>query len=417
MHGKGNQPGKIRTGKRKERDELGDAMDVDDPIGEEDELEESEYEPPTPVSKKSNRRTRSSSRPPVSEQERQAATPANTPCALCIKRHKECMFEAGMFACVACRAGKSKCSGVPETWRVLRTQQGKGRDQRSQHPAQPRQLSKSRASGSKEGGSRLPDSLPESSRPSAKKRRQARTPAPRSTSRARAVRPDDGAMLDGNGEPASTKAGPSSISVPDLGQVPSSYVYLLSDKGKDVSQGIRMETRDQTGGEKLGEAALLERVGRLEEENRTLHEKVEGLTTTVAVLMASFNGHTALLDSHRGELLKLVGRSVPSDRATDNLIADGDSRPIPSPPLAYPPSMLFGPATPPPQPIKDPNVYWNSGLSPSSSIVQEYVNQSAFTSGVISSPGVSNRTHSPRIPAGDDSVMGGPSDEMEIHHE
>ena len=45
-----------------------------------------------------------------------------------------------------------------------------------------------------------------------------------------------------------------------------------------------------------------------------LQEKVEGLTTTVTVLMASFNGHMALLDSHRGELLKLVGRSVPSDR-------------------------------------------------------------------------------------------------------
>ena len=118
---------------------------------------------------------------------------------------------------------------------------------------------------------------------------------------------------NGNGEPASTKAGPSSISVPDLGQVPSSYVYLLLDKGKDVSQGIRMEMRDHTGGDKLGEAALLEWVGRLEEENRMLQEKVEGLTTTVAVLMASFNSHTALLDSHRGELLKLVGRSVPSD--------------------------------------------------------------------------------------------------------
>ena len=170
------------------------------------------------------------------------------------------MFEAGMFACIACRAGKSKCSGVPEMWRVLRTQQGKGRDQWSQHPAQPCQLSKSQASGSKEGGSCRPDSSPKSSRPSAKKCHQACTPAPCSTSRVWSVRPDDRAMLDGNGEPASTKAGPSLISVPDLGQVPSSYVYLLSDKGKDISQGIRMETRDQTGGEKLGEAALLERV-------------------------------------------------------------------------------------------------------------------------------------------------------------
>ena len=79
------------------------------------------------------------------------------------------------------------------------------------------------------------------------------------------VRPDDRATPDGNengiGELASTKGGPLSISIPDLGQVPSNYVYLLLDKGKDISQGIRMEMRDHTGGDKLGEAVLLERVG------------------------------------------------------------------------------------------------------------------------------------------------------------
>ena len=148
-----------------------------------------------------------------------------------------------------------------------------------------------------------------------------------------------------------------------------------------------------------------------------MQEKVDGLTTMVAVLMASFNVHTALLDSHWGELLKLAARLVPSDTAMDNHIVDGNSRPIPSPPLAYLPSTLFGPATPPPQPIKDPNIYWNSGLSPLSSIVHEYINQSAFMSGVISSPGVSNWTYSSRIPVGDDGMMGGPSDEMEIYHE
>ena len=61
VHGKGDQPGKSGTGKRKDREELGDAMDVDNPIGEEDELEESKYELLTAVSKKSKCRTRSSS--------------------------------------------------------------------------------------------------------------------------------------------------------------------------------------------------------------------------------------------------------------------------------------------------------------------------------------------------------------------
>ena len=55
------EKGKTGIGKHKERDGLEDAMDIDNPIGKENKLKESKYEPPMVVSKKSNCQTRSSS--------------------------------------------------------------------------------------------------------------------------------------------------------------------------------------------------------------------------------------------------------------------------------------------------------------------------------------------------------------------
>ena len=103
-----------------------------------------------------------------------------------------------------------------------------------------------------------------------------------------------------------------------MGQVPSNYVYLLSNPGQDVTTGIRLETGGAVGGNEVeGQEGVETRLLKVEEENVGLKKQVadltaevQRLTTMVGVLMASYNGHTSLLESHRIALNDMHRRSA-----------------------------------------------------------------------------------------------------------
>lgn len=79
-------------------------------------------------------------------------------------------------------------------------------------------------------------------------------------------------------------------------------------------------------------------------------------------------------------------------------------------PLVYPSSSIRLSITPPCHPVKDPNVYWQSGQSPPPTIVENYVNNSAYSHhGLTTSPLVSNQAHSPPFPIAMDDSLAGPS--------
>src|SRR5271154_5288032 len=282
-------------GKQKEVDE--DYMEVDEPA-----------DPPSPVRPVSKRARkpetghamvkRSSSRPPVDEGENLTdGVLASVACMLCKKRRRDCLFVPGKFACVACQRAKAKCSGVPETWR---------------------------------SGPRMKEDVTRLMVPSKSQRRSAsRGPAPvskksrqRSTSWAprqnyNPVAPTKRLNAESS-QAGRAKTSSTAIEVPPMGQVLSNYVYLLLNQGQDVTTGIRLETGGAVGGNKVeGREGVETRLLKVEEENVGLKKQVadltaevQRLTTMVGVLMASYNGHTSLLESHRIALNNMHRRSA-----------------------------------------------------------------------------------------------------------
>jgi len=124
-----------------------------------------------------------------------------------------------------------------------------------------------------------------------------------------------------------------------MGQVPSNYVYLLSNQGQDVTTGIRLETGEAVGGNEVeGREGLEARLLKVEEENVGLKKQVEHLTTevqrlttTVGVLMASYNGHTTLLETHRLALNDMQRRSAELEETGVDIQQDSPPLPIPPP--------------------------------------------------------------------------------------
>jgi hypothetical protein len=210
------------------------------------------------------------------------------------------------------------------------------------------------------------------------------------------------------------------ITVLPLGQVPSNYMYLLSKQGKEVSTGIRLEKADGAMEHSVEPSQLQGRIEKLEEENGFLKEKVAKLTsqlqhisTTVGVLMAGHNGHTTMLESLWLGFNDLNGQRVNSAKGSKQAENDDASimEPIPIPPPStplskanphvYPSSSIRCSPTPPwNQPVKDPNVFWNAGPSPNSTIPDNFMNHSDYDrhdNDITRSPSFSNRAHSPRF--------------------
>ena len=72
------------------------------------------------------------------------------------------------------------------------------------------------------------------------------------------------------------------IKVPPMGQVPSNYVYLLSNQGQDVTTGIRLEMGGAEGGNEVeGREGVETRLLKVEEENVGLKKQVADLTAQV----------------------------------------------------------------------------------------------------------------------------------------
>src|SRR5271154_169220 len=337
-------------GKQKEVDE--DYMEVNEPA-----------DPPSPVRPVSKRARkpetghamvkRSSSRPPVDEGENSTdGVLASVACMLCKKRRRDCLFVPGKFACVACQRAKAKCSGVPETWRSGPRMKEDVTRPTGPSKSQRRSASRGPAPVSKKSRQRSTSQAPrQNDNPAAPKRSTSRAPrqndnpaAPkRSTSRAPRQKDKPGAPKK-TMNPESSQAGrakPSStaIKVPPMGQVPSNYVYLLSNQGQDVTTGIRLETGEAVGGNEVeGREGLEARLLKVEEENVGLKKQVEHLTTevqrlttTVGVLMASYNGHTTLLETHRLALNDMQRRSAELEETGFDIQQDSPPLPIPPP--------------------------------------------------------------------------------------
>jgi len=124
-----------------------------------------------------------------------------------------------------------------------------------------------------------------------------------------------------------------------MGQVPSNYIYLLLNQGQDVMTGIWLETGGAVGGNEVeGREGVETRLLKVEEENVGLKKqvadlttKVQQLTTTVGVLMASYNGHMTLLESHQIALNDMHRHSAELEETAVNTQQDSPLIPIPPP--------------------------------------------------------------------------------------
>ena len=220
-------------------------------------------------------------------------------CERCTCTRRICEFPIGGVACMACHKAKSKCTLIPVGWRkqIAVTKSPKAEKSPARRPKTPRR-------------SATPEDGPKTRRT-------------RSQSRARSMAPVDPQPSEQAGEASlpppnplprpstpvtSTSLGP----VPSLGQVPSEYIYLLSQAGQEVSTGIRLNT-GHLGEIDQGAKERDERIQQLEEANRALvakNQEMEGnvrkmrddltaLKNTMDMLLAGQNGHTVTLESHR----------------------------------------------------------------------------------------------------------------------
>ena len=320
-------------GKQKEVDE--DYMEVDEPA-----------DPPSPVRPVSKRARkpetghamvkRSSSRPPVDEGENSTdGVLASVACMLCKKRRRDCLFVPGKFACVACQRAKAKCSGVPETWRSGPRMKEDVTRPTGPSKSQRRSASRGPAPVSKKSRQLLTSRAPrQNDNPAAPKRSTSRAPRQNDNPGAPTNTMNAESSQAGRAKPSST-----AIKVPPMGQVPSNYVYLLSNQGQDVTTGIWLETGEAVGGNEVeGREGLEARLLKVEEENGGLKKQVEHLTTevqrlttTVGVLMASYNGHTTLLETHRLALNDMQRRSAELEETGVDIQQDSPPLPIPPP--------------------------------------------------------------------------------------
>ena len=255
-------------GKQKEVDE--DYMEVDEPA-----------DPPSPVRPVSKRARkpetghamgkRSSSHPPVDEGENSTnGVLASVACMLCKKRRRDCLFVPGKFACVACQRAKAKCSGVPETWRSGPRMKEDVTRPTGPSKSQRRSASRGPAPVSKKSRQRSTSQAPrQNDNPAAPKRSTSRAPRQNDNPGAPTKTMNAESSQAGRAKPSST-----AIKVPPMGQVPSNYVYLLSNQGQDVTTGIRLETGEAVGGNEVeGREGLEARLLKVEEENVGLKNK------------------------------------------------------------------------------------------------------------------------------------------------
>ena len=172
---------------------------------------------------------------------------ASVACMLCKKRWRDCLFVPGKFACVACQRAKAKCSGVPETWRSGPRMKEDVTRPTVPSKSQRRSASRGPAPVSKKSCQRSTSCAPrQNNNPAAPKWSTSRAPRQTDNPAAPAKMMNAESSQSGRAKTSST-----AIKVPPMGQVPSNYVYLLSNQGQDVMTGIRLETGGAVGGNEV----------------------------------------------------------------------------------------------------------------------------------------------------------------------
>lgn len=312
-------------------------------------------------------------------------------CERCVKRGAVCVY-GGHVACEACRTRKQKCTGVMEDWRAKRKAAGMKEDKKAlvkaaaattatmtaaapasseAHGGGASSKAALRRSSRARSSSRVPEvttgsSTPQKAstpkgratpkrgttpKPTTKATRKA-TPTPKSKGKANARSrskstfrmAEDAVMSDGEEGP---RGSPQQLTVPELGQVPSQYVYLMNRDGTQVTGGVRVDDGERTMRESESGVVqdlqrenirLMKEMAEMREEMRKLQETVVGLRMSHSVLISHHNAHTTLLERHRQALTTLTSQTpTPSDRGTPS--DDGMNR------LSMPPSRFsFSPA-------------------------------------------------------------------------
>jgi hypothetical protein len=223
------------------------------------------------------------------------------------------------------------------------------------------------------------------------------------------------------------RGSPEGVRVPDLGQVPSRYIYLVKRDGNLVSGGVRVDNGENTMRE--SESGVIERLqtenmtlmrdmAEMREEMRKMNEKVGALEMSQSVLISHHNAHTALLERHRKLLTTLTSQPpTPSDRWTP-FEEDTLTR------LGMPPSR-FSSAPPPgnatkelliPPPFPSPNPMSPLATPRTTRMFNEFIHPGMLQLNklhISSSPRYVHGDHTgPDIPM-EDLPMVGPSDEAE----
>lgn len=278
-------------------------------------------------------------------------------CSACATGGHECILSQGRFACTHCVHRKLRCDRVPEGWRVV-TKKDRQVFNSPEAQTNPRATS-AKPTASRRSRSKGPAVEVEDEQPAKRGRKTPTAPKLRKASSA----------LSNVDQPSSSSRGKTppntatDITVQDLGQVPSQYIYYVEKEARgrlNVSEGIRMEVAETVGqAEGSGggivtkldiERMLLqlketnrqleERNSKWEEAHRELHasyktlegtvrrmeesnnkmyeshremeksmkqfsEHFEYIQKSVGVMVNSQNGHTATLEAHRHALMDL----------------------------------------------------------------------------------------------------------------
>lgn len=400
-----------------------------------------------------------------------------TTCTPCATRNLQCVLLIGHYACAFCSHRKLKCDRVPQRWRrvskkerieinsleVATTRRATARKRsrsratdkemdkdKAPEPPAPSQLkTKGRATSAKpraprRSRSKATDAV-EAATPDAKRSRMELTAPPiRKTVSAPSEMDNRSSHPSGVTSPPNPSAA-MDISVPDLGQVPSQYVYFVEkeETGKlnmmeEVRMAIEEGSRDlsgQAGGVKTEQLERLvqqllesnqkweernmkweesyrelqgsyrqveETVRRMEESNKKIQdshcrmeesmkaisEEFHQLQNTVGYMVSSQNGHTATLESHRQSLQQI-----------HRLVHDTGIKYIP------PPSLPRS-SSPPRNPDMFPGE-WNMGTPMTTSVMDRFVNPSMLA--IASSPAFTTQVHSAWAQSEASSMEAGPS--------
>jgi hypothetical protein len=294
-------------------------------------------------------------------------TPAAGPCEWCFQLKRMCQVELKGHACLTCKSKKIKCDLVQEGWRSFGKHSKTGEGSTSVAKKMKRATTPHVEQATLEKVQRV--NTPKLDWAKMLNVKEATLSTTQSKSCAQSVAPAPEHLTSALPVPPLTiQSQPGSIP-DDLGQVPSKYIYLVSWEGKNVSAGFWFQTLEDLVPNDEWDTKIkqLERKNVAVEEKNVEIEKtviwimdeIPTLKNTIAMLVTSHNGHSAMLEGHQ---LLLAGPIAPSMLESQNgKIALSPI--LPGPPTTTPDPVLAntGLVPQPPSPT-DPEI-WNNLLN------------------------------------------------------